>query len=339
MTADIEQDLRQLFEADASHAPLPRGLADGARRRAHLQAKRQRRAAVLVCAGVAAVLVGGFAVLQRPSTDHSAPAATGSPDASAAVSSPSTSSSYGPVVPEKPALFFHNIEVPVPAAMLTGRFESGCPVADAAYVPTEAPTQPCARVVPATKDLTTVVLQPWTDHVDHSVGGTVSPGVQVLADGRTRVVSRIPSSVLQLIVTSPDPKRAQRLFDGLLIIRLAHGCQVQQAGQPTGPVPATGDPGGGSVCAYQDGWLVASAWLDNRQAEEMLRLLNAPKGSGPPVSCTPPSGTPPVEQWEVHLRLPAGEQVVDVPFDHCDQSPLTERLAELAPPPTDATRS
>ena len=339
MTADIEQDLRQIFAADAAHAPVPHELADGARRRAQRQAKRQRRFAVLACAAVAAVFVGGFALLQRPTTDHPAPTATGAPDTSAAVSSPSAPSSFGPVVPEKPALYFHNLEVPVPAAMLTGRFESGCPVADAAFVATEMPAQPCGQIVEGTKHLTTVVLQPWTDHVDHSVGGAVSTGIQVLADGRTRVVSRIPSSVLQVIVTSPDPKRAQRLLDGLLIIQMARGCPVQQKGQSAGRVPATGDPSGGSVCAYQEGWLVGSAWLDNRQAEAMVQLLNAPKSSGPLVSCAPPPGIPPVEQWEVHLRLPDGEQVVEVPFDYCAQSPLTERLQVLAPPPIDALRS
>ena len=146
MTADIEQDLRQLFAADAAHAPVPHDLADGARRRAHRQVKRQRRVAVLACAGVAALLVGGFAVLQRPTTDHSAPAATGGPDASAAVSSPSAPSSFGPVVPREACPVLPQRQVPVPAAMLDpARSSRGCAVADAAYVGDRGAAQPCER--------------------------------------------------------------------------------------------------------------------------------------------------------------------------------------------------
>src|SRR5690349_19067035 len=192
MTTDIEQDLRRLFEADASHAPVPHGLADGARRRAHQQMTRQRRVAVLTCAAVAAVLVGGFAVLQRPTASHSAPAATGAPDPSVAMSSPPAPSSPGPAIPEKPALYFHNVEVPVPAAMLSpDAVRCGTPVADAAYVVT-APPRGCHVVVDHPERLTTVVLQLQ----DAPQGVPVPPsGARILPDGRTQVASAIPGDL------------------------------------------------------------------------------------------------------------------------------------------------
>ena len=31
-----------------------------------------------------------------------------------------------------------------------------------------------------------------------------------------------------------------------------------------------------------------------------------------------PPGVQPVDHWSVHLALPDGEQVVEVPFDACD---------------------
>src|SRR4051812_48759307 len=121
MSTDLEHDLRELFAQDAARAPVPRGLAEGARGRAGQQARRQRRVAVVGSAVVAAALIGGF-VLIRPTAEHSAPTASRPP-----ARTTTTVPSERPVVPETPALYFHNVEVPVPAAMLTAPVNCGAP--------------------------------------------------------------------------------------------------------------------------------------------------------------------------------------------------------------------
>ncbi len=329
MTADIEQDLRQIFEADAAQAPLPHDLADGARRRARQQAKRHRRVAVLACAAVAVLLVGGIAVLERPTTDGSAPAATGRPDPSAAVSSPSAPSSFGPVVPERPALSFHNVEVPVPASMLDpSRVECGRAVADAAYVLPRPPTCFIDRI--GNPQLTTVVLQPWTDQVDHNVGGKLSSGV--LPDGRTRLVTRIPSSDLQLVVTSPDGKRAQRLFDGLVIVQMSHGCAVKDTSTRSSTLPSATVVTGGSACVYDSTQqLASSGWLDRKQAQRIVAALALAQQPVPcPYLATPPDG---IDHWTVHLRLPTGEAAVRIAGNRCQTENLRAQVDQVAPPP------
>ena len=52
MSADLEQDLRELFAADAARAPVAHDLADRARSRARERGRRERRVAVLaICRG------------------------------------------------------------------------------------------------------------------------------------------------------------------------------------------------------------------------------------------------------------------------------------------------
>jgi hypothetical protein len=152
------------------------------------------------------------------------------------------------------------------------------------------------------------------------------------------MVTRIPSTDLLFIVTSPDPKRADRLFQGLRIISMAHGCAVQDSGmrQPMLDNPE-GSVRGGSACAYQGGWLVGSAWLDATQAAQVADLMGAPVGSE--AACPSPSGVSTVEYWLVRLRYPNTEQATYVPFDACNATPLTERLWELAKPPVVSLRS
>jgi hypothetical protein len=330
MSADLEQDLRELFAADATRAPVAHDLAEGARSRARARGRRERRVAVLASATVAAAAIGGFALV-RPAMDHSGPTASRPPVPTATATAPSDDA----VAPEEPALQFHNVEVPVPAAMLDPtHVECGQAVADAAYVIPRPPS--CFIDRTGSPRLTTVVLQPWTDQIDHNVGGKLSPGV--LRDGRTRLVTRIPASDLQLIVTSPDPKRAARLFNGLKIIEMAHGCPVQDLGPSADTRPWNSAAAvGGSVCAYQGGWLVGSSWLDADAARSVAGLAALPRESSAP--CPSPSGTRAVDNWVVHLRLPDGERVIRADFDACNPTPLTERLGELAPPPTDTKRS
>ena len=277
---------------------------------------------------MAAAAIGGFALV-RPATDHSAPTASRPPVPTATDSEPSDDA----VVPEQPALRFHNVEVPVPAAMLTTPANCGAPAADAAYVvgfdPGGCPAN--ARGAPR---VTTVVLQPW-----RAVGIPAPPvGTNILPDGRTQMVTRIPSTDLRFIVTSPDPKRATRLFNGLKIIEMAHGCPVQDLGPTADTRPwSSAAAVGGSVCAYQRGWLVGSSWLDADAARSVAGLAALPGASSAP--CPSPSGVRVVDNWVVHLRLPDGERVIREDFDACNPTPLTERLGELAPPPTDTLRS
>src|SRR3954471_15478850 len=180
MSTDLEHDLRELFARDAARAPVPRHLAEGARVRAGQQARRQRRVAVVGSAAVAAALIGGFALI-RPTAEHSAPTSSRPPAPTA-----TTVSSEGPVVAEKPALYFHNVEVPVPAAMLTAPVNCGAPKSDAAYV-VGYDGGGCPANAKGAPRVTTVVLQPW-----RAAGIPAPPvGRQVLADGRTQMVTRI----------------------------------------------------------------------------------------------------------------------------------------------------
>src|SRR3954466_860917 len=75
MSAELEHDPRELLAADAARAPVVRPLADGARAKAGQQVRHQRRVAVLSCALLAVVLIGGFVPLSPTTQGPPAPAA------------------------------------------------------------------------------------------------------------------------------------------------------------------------------------------------------------------------------------------------------------------------
>jgi hypothetical protein len=331
MSTDLEQDLRELFAADAARAPRAVDLAAGARSRAAARRRAQRRIAVGASVVVAVSVVSSVALLSGSTSHQPVPLASNRPDPS---TSQGSSSSLGPVVPEAPALYYRNVEVPVPAAMLTSRLDADCPVSDAAYV---VDYGPACSPKPDQRHVTTVVLQPW--QAGPNVPAPPS-GTHILTDGRTQMVTAVPGSDLRLVVTSPDPKVAARLFGGLRIVDMVHGCPVRDTAGVNLTPPYDSDEGtpeGGSVCGYQGGWLVGSSWLTPNQSKDMAALLTEPV---PTVIPCPTSSSPPlIDSWRVHLRFPTGEVVVEVAAVACSETALTDRLWELAEPPIDEVRT
>lgn len=334
MSNDLEHDLRELFAADAAAAPAVRDLAAAARGKAHAAVRRQRRAAGVASALTAAVIVGGFALLLGTGGHDSAPPSSQHPAPSTRTSGSSPSPSVEPTVDEAPALYYADVEVPVPAAMLTARVNCGAPTADAAYVVGFDAGGCPANAIDA-PPVTTVVLQPW--HAPWIAQPNV--GTHVLADGRTQLVTRVPGADLRFIVTSPDPKRAEQVFSGLKIITMAHGCPVRDTEDfhQVPPFASAETPDGGTVCAYHEGWLVGSSRMTAQQSQDVTGLLAERLPSSDP--CLSPAGPRIVDDWRVHLRFPTEERLLYVPFQACTGTDLTQRLWDLATPPVASLRS
>lgn len=208
MTEQMERYLRDTFAADAERAPVAHDLAEGARQ--HLHRQRRRRVTVTGAAlGIGGVVVGVAVAV-----------GTGTPAAPPGRGPASANSTTGVPTLEPnrtPALRFRGVEVPVPANMLAARnVRCGVAVVDAAYVVDAAQDVPgCSAAPPHPERLTEVVLQPWVLPESFDAPPT---GSRVLADGRTQLVTRVPVGDVRLIVTSPDPDRAHRLFNGARVV-------------------------------------------------------------------------------------------------------------------------
>ena len=111
----LEQDLRELFAADAARAPVAHDLADAL--------------AAVLASGPGASAGSRFSLRRSGRRGHrrvrpvyARRRTTPAPDGEAArrrrPRPPTASPRDDAVVPEQPALHFHNVEVPVPAAML-----------------------------------------------------------------------------------------------------------------------------------------------------------------------------------------------------------------------------
>jgi hypothetical protein len=161
--------------------------------------------------------------------------------------------------------------------------QCGTAVNDAAYVlDSDQNARACLAVPPRPERLTEVVLQPW---LLPDAFAAPPPGTRVLGDGRTQLAARIPDRDVRLIVTSPDPDRARRLFDGVRVVSDPDGCAVRDTRNR--PDLVTRSPGpmvpagvhGGSVCGYRDGWLAGSHTLAADEAAELGAAFNtAPEG-------------------------------------------------------------
>jgi hypothetical protein len=324
MTDLIEARLRELFAEDADRAPVALDLATGARRVAHRQTRR--RAAVVGCGVLVALLTVSAALLFHTQPGHgSSPAASKPPTSSPSTSGGATST---PTPDEPSALYYRNVEVPVPASMLDpAAVKCGTAVADAAYVTTGA-RRACLTEPAHPERLTTVVLQPTETLPAHWAAGT-----RVLPDGRTQISSGVPGGDLTITVTSPDAKRADRLFNGLRIVDTAHGCAVQET--VAGPNPALPAPSavtGGSACVYDSGgWLTASGWLDAAAGARFVEALRvAEAGAG--CSRIGPNNTN--AHWSIHLRVEDLLLVFRIPQGACETGLLERYVAEVAPPHT-----
>lgn len=265
---EVERYLRETFAGDATHAPLPDALSDGAVRRA----RAHRRRAAIAGSALALVLVAvGVAVVQQavPTAEPTPPGAT---------------HDDAPLVPsgqafpfEPPVLMFRGVEVPVPASMLAPEnVHCGTPVADAAYVRDDAlPVRDCAMAEPP--GLTLVVMQPLEDvrQADRKPGG------RTLEDGRYQVASAIPGRDVWLTVTSPDPDRADRLFGGAVIADDPRGCPIHPDPSPAmsggGAIIVAPMSGGtvGQVCGYRSGWLTGAALVSGAELTDLAELVAA----------------------------------------------------------------
>ena len=143
------------------------------------------------------------------------------------------------------------------------------------------------------------------------------------------MVTGIPGAGdLRIVVTSPDPKRAAKLFNGLRIINSANGCAVDDRLPKPTVTPGAASPiarpdiSGGSVCAYQDGWLVGSSWLNAAEASAVAAELDSgPPGLGTAWGvCTRGRSVPPGTYWLVHLRVESAVEHVWVYPAACNRS-------------------
>jgi hypothetical protein len=282
LTDVVERYLRDTFAHDAAGAPAPYDLLDTAVRRG----RAHRRRTAVVGATLSVVLVAAGVFLGRNVWSDATPA-------------PLPGTQGGPVVPSGPpvaddesVLMFRGVEVPVPAAMLApGNVPCGfTPIADAAYVVDRSLTvATCYQ--PEPPDLTLVVMRPLEDvtQAERAVGGHILP------DGRYEVASAIPGRDVWLSVTSPDQKRADRLFGGAVIASSPKGCDVHP-----GPFSMAGGAvllpplsGGaiGRICGYRGGWLTGAALVSGAQLHDLFDLVaNAPSDALLDCIAQPPAG-------------------------------------------------
>ena len=306
MTDQTERFLRDTFAADAEQAPSVHDLAGAARRQVHTQ--RRRRIAVAGTGLCVLGLVVGVVVTFGGGTPSSLPATDATKTAS-------------PETQSRPVLAFRGVHVPVPAAMLAvGSRHCGTALTDAAYViDTDQATEACAVRPPHPELLTEVILQPWSLPEPMEAPPT---GTRVLDDGRTQLVTRVPGREVRLIVTSPDPDRARRLFDGAELVNAPDGCAVRDSGDRTEPAAnapgpiAPPDARAGSVCGYHAGWLTQSHTLTAKDAATLAETLNdAPEGLSPRASSCPHGNDLVGSQeghWLVRLTGDGGDTVISV---------------------------
>ncbi|WP_088313568.1 hypothetical protein [Kineosporia sp. R_H_3] len=277
--SDVEARLRDTFAAEAGAAPDADVVALAAVARGQVRRERRRRAAVGAAALGTLVVVAAVLVPRSWSTGATVVPAVRAP------SGPSTGTA-----PEQPALRFRGAVVPVPAAYLDpAAVRCGTPVADAAYVVREdRPVRSCLATPEHPEALTTVVLEDWVLPVTDGEPPPPATGRRVLEDGRTQVVTRVPGADLRLVVTSPDPALADRLFQGLRLEPPPEGCPsraVTSAPDGTGRQDGVlrGRVTAAVVCSYTGGRLDTAHVLSaNESATLTTRLRVAPAGLGTP---------------------------------------------------------
>jgi hypothetical protein len=211
MSDILEQQLRADLASLAARTPEAPSLARVAIERARVQ-RRRRSMWVTSGALVVVLALAGAALLVARGPASSVPPATSAP-------APEPSAD-GVVLNGK--LSYRGATVSVPEQWLDpDNVRCGLePARDAAYVrDSSSPLNRCQYVDPPDPaTLTEVVLAPWDFRWSDDVPAT---GGRVLADGRTQLVTRVPAADLRLIVTSPDPKLAHRIFDSLVVQPLA----------------------------------------------------------------------------------------------------------------------
>jgi hypothetical protein len=309
--SDVEARLRDTFAADAGGAPDADVVTLAAVARGRVRRERRRRAAV-VSAVLGTLVVVGVVLVPRSGLIGATvvPAVQGT--------DPGPTPSTGSATPTsvEPALRFRGAVVPVPAAFLApGALRCGTPVADAAYVVREdRATRSCLETPEHPETLTTVVLQDWDLPVTDGEPAPPATGRRVLDDGRTQVVTRVPTADVRLVVTSPDPALADRIFDGLRLEPPPDGCPPRTV--TSGP-DGTGRPGGvvrgrvtgALVCSYTRGRLDTARVLSaDASAALTNRLRAAPAGLGTPEpGCAAARLRPGYEaHWLLVLDTPDG---------------------------------
>jgi len=313
VTEQMERYLRHMFATDGERAPVAQDLAQTVRARVR---RERRRRGTVAASGVGVIgLVAGISLALSPEKTPSTP---GKPPTTA--TSPIQRGTSPTERGTHSVLRFRGVEVPVPAHMLDPRNRRcGTTQKDSAYVfnPPEA-GRDCLAPVKHPELITEVVLQPWTLP---QAFDSPPPGERVLGDGRTQLVTRIPDRDVRLVVTSPDPDRAQRLFDGVRLVNEADGCAVMDRGDRPTPVESAKGPmvpveaQGGSVCGYRDGWLVDSHQLAPHEAAQLADVLNAaPEGLGPSGPTCSAATTNHDAYREPHwlVRLGARDEYVNV---------------------------
>lgn len=194
MTDRLELAIRERLRAEAACAPTPADLATGAIALAH---RRRRRTAWRAGAALAVALtLGGTALaVALPREQQTVPVAP----------HPSPSGT----ITLDGALTDRGASVSVPTAWLDpANAPCGVAIRDAAYVLPAEPG-PCQAAPVHPERITEVVFMPWKEQP--------LPYPDTLPDGRTQLTTRVPVTDSRLLVRSPDPALAHRIFDSLTV--------------------------------------------------------------------------------------------------------------------------
>ncbi len=261
MTRPTETYLREEFATDATQAPLPHGLAEAARRRAGRS--RVRRYVLAAAALVLLVAAAGIAVRLSPSTSTSLPSDDPNLDGPSAV------------------LSLHGVEVTVPARIIGG---NQCTRdRDVAYTTTAfAINCPIQGEVLHPEKLTQVVL---SSDLGSPTGDFALEGTRTQSDGRTQTVVAPKGRAARVVITTPDADLARRIAGSIRLVDSPDGCalkdlQDRAAGHSLPPL-VRGALTGGTLCGYDQGWIVASHRLTESEAVTLGQVADAaPRGFG-----------------------------------------------------------
>ncbi len=224
-------------------------------------------------------------------------------------------------------LFYRGVQLSVPTAWTQASPGCGAPRADSARVVAVLPDDDCGAPDERSAALTEITLRP--------VDASLVPGRSTTADGRSQVVRFFSGRGAAVVVTSPDAERAQDYVDQAIALpgtAQVDGCRVQNVSSQ--PPMVTGSRGslassvgvsGGSVCAYDDGWLDHSAALTATQARDVATALAAAPISTepfPPVDltrCPDPERVPPLV-FTLSLSGAAGQQQLWIYTNGCREA-------------------
>jgi hypothetical protein len=202
-------------------------------------------------------------------------------------------------------LSLHGVEVTVPQRMVGG---GPCTWdRDVAYATRGGVFNcPAEQGLVHPEKLTQVVLLSDVSSAPGFTPAELPPeGTRTQPDGRTQTVVAPEDRAARVVITTPDAGLARHIADSVRLVDSPDGCALKDLqDRPAGnslPPLIRGALTGGTLCAYDQGWIVASHRLTQSEAVTLGQVADAaPRGAGASGPLCPVSYDDPDSYAEPH---------------------------------------